>query len=318
MTVPTVQDTDPFFPFFRTTLMNYEDFRGVFPPMVTPFTEDGRVDYDAFVFNIDKWNSTGLSGYLVMGSNSETTFLTEAEKLELIRLTVETAAPEKRIIVGTGLESIADTIRLTNRAARLGAQCALLLTPYFYGYEMTSAALESYYRETADHCDIPVLIYNVPKFTHVNIQADAVRELARHPNIIGMKDSAGDVAQLATFLRETPDDFSIAVGTASVWYPALTLGIRTGVHALANCCPDDDVAVQTAYEKGDRETALKTYQRLFPVNAVVTGSLGVAALKYACDLMGYRGGYVRKPLQPVTEDQKKMIRSVLEQARVLP
>lgn len=298
--------------------MNYEDFRGVFPPMVTPFTEDGRVDYDAFVFNIDKWNSTGLSGYLVMGSNSETTFLTEAEKLELIRLTVETAAPEKRIIVGTGLESIADTIRLTNRAARLGAQCALLLTPYFYGYEMTSAALESYYRETADHCDIPVLIYNVPKFTHVNIQADAVRELARHPNIIGMKDSAGDVAQLATFLRETPDDFSIAVGTASVWYPALTLGIRTGVHALANCCPDDDVAVQTAYGKGDRETALKTYQRLFPVNAVVTGSLGVAALKYACDLMGYRGGYVRKPLQPVTEDQKKMIRSVLEQARVLP
>ncbi len=298
--------------------MNYEDFRGVFPPMVTPFTEDGRVDYDAFVFNIDKWNSTGLSGYLVMGSNSETTFLTEAEKLELIRLTVETAAPEKRIIVGTGLESIADTIRLTNRAARLGAQCALLLTPYFYGYEMTSAALESYYRETADHCDIPVLIYNVPKFTHVNIQADAVRELARHPNIIGMKDSAGDVAQLATFLRETPDDFSIAVGTASVWYPALTLGIRTGVHALANCCPDDDVAVRTAYEKGDRETALKTYQRLFPVNAVVTGSLGVAALKYACDLMGYRGGYVRKPLQPVTEDQKKMIRSVLEQARVLP
>lgn len=318
MTVPTVQDTDPFFSFFRTTLMNYEDFRGVFPPMVTPFTEDGRVDYDAFVFNIDKWNSTGLSGYLVMGSNSETTFLTEAEKLELIRLTVETAAPEKRIIVGTGLESIADTIRLTNRAARLGAQCALLLTPYFYGYEMTSAALESYYRETADHCDIPVLIYNVPKFTHVNIQADAVRELARHPNIIGMKDSAGDVAQLATFLRETPDDFSIAVGTASVWYPALTLGIRTGVHALANCCPDDDVAVQTAYGKGDRETALKTYQRLFPVNAVVTGSLGVAALKYACDLMGYRGGYVRKPLQPVTEDQKKMIRSVLEQARVLP
>ena len=183
---------------------------------------------------------------------------------------------------------------------------------------MTSAALESYYRETADHCDIPVLIYNVPKFTHVNIQADAVHELASHPNIIGMKDSAGDVAQLATFLRETPDSFSIAVGTASVWYPALALGIRTGVHALANCCPDEDVSVQTAYEKGDRQAALEMYQRLFPVNAIVTGALGVAALKHACDLMGYRGGYVRKPLQPVTEEQKETIRSVLEKAGLLP
>lgn len=297
--------------------MDDSDFRGVFPPMITPFTEQGEVDYDAFVFNIEKWNGTGLSGYLVMGSNSETTFLTEDEKLELIRLTVEAADPAKKIVVGTGLESISETIRLTNQAARLGAECALLLTPYFYGYEMTSAALVSYYRECADHCDIPVLIYNVPKFTHVNIQADAVHELASHPNIIGMKDSAGDVAQVATFLRETPDDFAIAVGTASIWYPALTLGIRTGVHALANCCPDEDVSVQTAYEKGDWQTALDTYQRLFPVNAIVTGSLGVAALKYACDLMGYRGGYVRQPLQPIDDAQKKTIRAVLSQAGLL-
>lgn len=131
--------------------------KGVFPPMVTPFAENDDVDYNAFVHNIDKWNETGLSGYLVLGSNSEACFLNEAEKLELIRLTVQNAAKGKHIMVGTGMDSIRETIALTNKAAALGAGSALILTPSFFSTSMNSTALIDYFTQVADHADIPVV-----------------------------------------------------------------------------------------------------------------------------------------------------------------
>ena len=154
---------------------------------------------------------------------------------------------------------------------------------------MDSNALIDYFTQVADHVDIPVLLYNVPKFTHVNIEADAVQKLASHPNILGMKDSSGNVLQLATYKRVTPDSFNVMVGTAGAWYPALTLGIKAGVHALANCCPDECVKIQELFDGGEWEGARDLYQRMFPVNGAVTGTYGIAGLKYGCDLMGYKG-----------------------------
>lgn len=297
--------------------MSNFQFKGVIPPMVTPFKENGDVDYDAFVHNIEKWNNTGLTGYLVLGSNSETCYLNRQEKEELIRLTVEHAADDKFVMAGTGLESIRQTIELTNRAASLGAQSALILTPCFFGSSMDSNALIDYFTQVADHVDIPVLLYNVPKFTHVNIEADAVQKLASHPNILGMKDSSGNVLQLAAYKRVTPDSFNVMVGTAGAWYPALTLGIKAGVHALANCCPDECVKIQELFDGGEWEGARDLYQRMFPVNGAVTGTYGIAGLKYGCDLMGYKGGHVRSPLQSLTDEKKTALRNIFESAGVL-
>ena len=297
--------------------MSKLQLKGVLPPMVTPFKENGDVDYDAYACNIDRWNTTGLAGYLTLGSNSETPFLSEDEKLELIRLTVSGAANSKHVMVGTGLESIRETIRLTNKAASLGAQSALILTPGFFQSEMTTPALVDYFTQVADHVDIPILLYNVPKFARTNMNADAVARLSEHPNIIGMKDSSGNVPQLATFVRVSADDFNVMVGTAGAWYPALALGVKAGVHALANCCPDECVRIQELFDAGDWAGARDLYQRVFPVNAAVTGTYGIAGLKYGCDLMGYKGGYVRSPLQQLKDSQKEELRRIYIKAGLI-
>ena len=215
------------------------------------------------------------------------------------------------------MESLRETVRFTNLAAKLGVHAALVLTPFYYGGKMTSEALINYFSKLADNSDIPILIYNVPKFTHINIKSDAVEVLSRHPNIIGMKDSLGDVPQLATFKRIIPDDFNLLVGTASAWYPALTLDIKAGILALANCNPNECAKVKEEFDKGNWENAREVYQRIFPINTAVTGTYGIAGLKYACDLLGYKGGSVRSPLLPLKEEEKKGIEEVLKNALVL-
>ena len=297
--------------------MSKLQLKGVMPPMVTPFKENGEVDYDAFVYNVQKWNDTKLTGYLVLGSNSETCYLTWDEKIELIKLTVANASKDKHLCVGSGMESIADTIKLTNQAAELGMQSALVLTPFYYIGKMKAKALITYFTEVADHTDIPIMIYNVPKFTHNNIEAAAVAELCKHPNIIGMKDSTGDVPQMATWKRITTPDFNCMVGTAGAWFPCLCLGVKAGIHALANCCPNECAEIQELFDAGKYEESRALYQRMFPVNSAVTGTYGIAGLKYACDRLGYKGGQVRKPLLPLTEDEKKGLDAILEKAELV-
>ncbi len=288
--------------------------KGVIPPMITPFKKNEDVDYDMHVENMEKWSREELCGYLVLGSNSETVYLTEEEKLELVRLTVENARKDRIILAGTGMESARETVRFTNKAAESGIHGALVLTPFYYGGQMTTEALIRYFTDVADNSTVPILIYNVPKFTHVNISVEAVKVLSRHPNIIGMKDSVGDVAQLIKLKSVIPEDFNLIVGTASAWYPALTLGIKAGIMALANCTPDECIRVQKAYDQGNDIEARDLYLKLFPVNTAVTATYGIAGLKYACDLLGYNGGYVRSPLMPLKEDGKKAIAQIITTA----
>ena len=298
--------------------MAFFKIKGVIPPMITPFKDNDEVDYEGFVKNVEKWNEFDLAGYLVLGSNSETVYLTEEEKLKLIELTVKHKKEDKLVMVGTGMESTRETISLTNKAAELGADCALILTPFYYGGKMNDEALINYFTEVADDVNIPVLIYNVTKFTHVNISPKAVGVLSKHPNIIGMKDSSGNIPQLVDFKAVLDlNAFNLMVGTASAWYPALTLGIEGSVMALANCCPGECIEIQKEYDAGNEYKAREIYERVFPVNSAVTGKYGIAGLKYACDLLGFNGGYVRKPLLQITSTEKNGLKEVLEKALLL-
>ena len=290
--------------------------KGAIPPMITPFKENGDVDYNAYVSNMQKWNNDKLAAYLVIGSNSETCYLNEEEKLELVKLTVENAAPGRHVMAGTGVESARETIKLTNKCARLGAHSALVLTPHYYGSSMTTPAMIKFFTAVADASDIPILLYNVSKFTGVNLSAEAVAELSRHPNIIGMKDSNGDVPQLATFLRVADPSFQVMTGTFAAWYPALTMGIDCIISAMANCCPNEIAEVQELFDAGNLRAALDLYQRFFPVNGAVTGGFGIAGLKFATDYCGYAGGYVRNPLSDSSEDDKKKLAAILQKAGV--
>lgn len=297
--------------------MAFIKIKGVLPPMITPFDENDEVDYNKHVRNIERWNEYDLAGYLVLGSNSETVYLTEVEKLKLVELTVNHRKAGKLVVAGTGMESTRATIDLTNKAAELGADCALIVTPFYYGGKMNDEALINFYTGVADKVKIPVMIYNVTKFTHVNISPNAVGVLCKHPNIIGMKDSSGNISQLIDFKRVIGDEkFNLMIGTASIWYPALTLGIEGSVMALANCCPGECVKVQKEFEDGNFEKARELYERVFPVNSAVTGKYGIAGLKYSCDLLGFEGGLVRKPLIQLKEQEKSELIDILKKAEV--
>lgn len=293
------------------------EIRGVYPPMLTPFTKAGDVDYNAHKRNIDRWNKVDLAGYLALGSNSETAYLKENEKLKLIELTLQYASHGRTILAGTGLESTRETIRLNNQAAVVGAHAALILTPCFYGVQMTDDALIQHYRQVADASRIPILIYNMPACTHLNISIEAVGILSGHQNIIGMKDSSGDVPRLEALMKAVPDTFNLIVGTASAWQPALALGIRAGILALANFAGAGCATIQKYQESGETGKAKELHDKFVPLNRAVTATFGVAGLKHAANLAGYEGGWVRSPLLPLNDSARKEIEDLFSATGLL-
>ncbi len=291
--------------------------KGVLPPMMTPFREDGRVDYAMFERNIARWNKDRLAGFLVLGSNSEAAYLTEPEKIRLMKLTADNAKKGKVLIAGTGLESTLETLRMTEKAAGLGFSAALVLTPSYYVDQMTDEALIEHFTFLADRSPIPILIYNVPKYTHINVSVEVVRRLSCHPNIAGMKDSRGDMAQIEMFVKNASHGFKVIVGSASVWYPSMRLGVTAGIVALSNFAGNQCAKIQSLFDAGEMQKAEALHNKILPVNTAVTATYGVAGLKYAATLAGYEGGHVRRPLRQLGEESKRAIRNILLEAEIL-
>ena len=296
--------------------MTQVDLNGIFPPITTPFIDD-NVAYDKLASNIEKWGQTGLKGFVVLGSNGEYVSLSEEEKRKVVESVVQAAPDHMSIIAGTGCESTRETIRLTADCAALGAHAALVVTPHYFGGKMTEAALVRHYTAIADNSHIPIILYNVPKFTHVNLGAGIVARLSEHPNITGIKDSTGNVIQLGEFLNRVASDFSVLVGTAGALYGGLSLGCAGGVLALSNVAPDECVRIHELVQKGDYKGAQQLQLRMIPVNQAVTATYGVAGLKTALDLRGYFGGEPRAPLMSSSDDEKAAVVNILKAAGLL-
>ncbi|MFZ7104063.1 MAG: dihydrodipicolinate synthase family protein [Peptococcaceae bacterium] len=293
------------------------EIKGVFPPITTPFDDQEKIDFRALEINLNKWNSTDLAGYVIFGSNGEYAFLSETEKLDIVKSCVGAAGAGKKIIVGSGCESTRDTIELTNKCAGLGADAGLIITPNYYKGSMNKRALQAHFTKVADHSDIPILIYNVPKFTTINLDAGLVAELAQHPNIIGIKDSSANITQLSQIIDMTPEDFNVLVGTAGVLFPGLVTGAKGGVMALATCCPQECLDIYDLCGQGKLEEAKKLQLRMIPVNNAVTGTLGIPGLKAAMDLLGFAGGPVRGPLLPLVENEMAELKNILAKAELI-
>ncbi|KAF0141337.1 MAG: dihydrodipicolinate synthase/N-acetylneuraminate lyase [Stygiobacter sp.] len=289
---------------------------GIMPPIATPFLND-EIAFDKLAENLSKWNKTDLSGYVVMGSNGESVFLTRDEKLKLVEAVKKNIPDEKLLIAGTGSDSVKETVSLTNESAERGADYALILTPSFYKSEMKPAAYIKYFYAVADRTNIPVIIYNVPKFTGVDIEPETVAQLAKHPNIVGIKNSAENLRQTAELVSMTSNDFATITGTGSVLYASLTVGAVGGILALANIAPNECVKIQKLVEEGNHPEAVKLQQKMLPVNKAITAKYGVAGLKAALDMLGYFGGEPRLPLSPLHDSDKELLKNILTEAGLL-
>lgn len=293
------------------------DLNGILPPIATPFDEKGNIDHEALARNVARLSQTGIRGVLVLGSNGEYPYLSETEKREAVK-TVAAATPDDMVVmVGSGCESTRETIRLTNDCAAMGAHTALVITPCYYGGKMTPAALEDHYVQVADHADIPILLYNVPKFTNINIDLATILKLSCHSNIAGIKDSSGNVAQMGEILSRVDAGFQVLVGTAGALLAALTLGCPGGILALANVAPRECVQIMTHLNEGDIEKARDLQFKMLPVNRAVTATFGIAGLKAAMDMLGYFGGKPRSPLMPLDASSCLKLRKILETAGLL-
>jgi 4-hydroxy-2-oxoglutarate aldolase len=290
--------------------------QGIFPPIATPFNRDGEIWKVKVQHNIEKWNVTGLSGYVVCGSTGESVMLTTEEKIQLWEWVAQYAAPEKLLIAGTGVESVAETVALSNRAAEIGYKVAMVRTPHYYKNLINNPAAQMlYYRAVADQSKIPLIIYNWPQITGVDISADAVAELSQHPNIIAIKESSGNLEKVIQMIREVKKGFQVLTGSAPTLAPSLAVGCVGAVLAFANAAPYATISIWEAHRTREPQAALDWQNRIGRAAMLVTTKYGVPGLKYAMDLAGYYGGPPRLPLICPTPAAKKEIEDAFEGLR---
>jgi len=291
---------------------------GVFPPVPTPFDADGEILPNKLKANIALWNRTGLHGYVILGSNGEAVMLTEQEKIALWQAAREAIPRDRLFLIGAGMESTRASIALAKRAAELGADAAMFVTPSYYKAEMKSATLVNHYRVIADASPLPVIVYNMPAATGLDIDANTVIQLAQHPNIVGIKDSSGNVAKYADIVRAVRPDFSVLAGSGGYMYPALCVGAQGAVAALANVAPRECVAMYDAFRAGRHNEARALQLRFVQLNAAVTTRWNVPGLKAALEELnqGFYGGPPRLPLRPLGDEDRAALRKAMQEAGV--
>jgi 4-hydroxy-2-oxoglutarate aldolase len=273
-------------------------FTGIFTPIVTPFRTDDTLDEGALQRNVLRWLQTPLTGIVVLGSNGEAAQLDDVEADRVVEIARRHVPKGRPLIAGTGRESTKATIAATARAAAAGVDAVLVRTPSFFKSQMTSDVFVRHYSDVADASPVPVLLYNVTMFTGVNLLPDAVERLSAHPNIVGLKESGSDVAQIAEYIARTPDDFTVLAGSAATFFQALCAGCDGGILALAALVPELCVRMQALVAERRIHEARAIQQQVLPLARSIGGVWGVSGLKTALDLLGYSGGVPRPPLRP--------------------
>jgi dihydrodipicolinate synthase/N-acetylneuraminate lyase len=281
---------------------------GVAAPLVTPFTEDGDVDTHALSGLVGWLEDRGVDFLVPCGSTSEAELLTAAERTRVIETVVDAASVP--VLAGTGSPGYRETREATDAAADAGADAALVVTPFYYPHDQSTLA--DYYRGLADAASIPIYLYSVPMFTNVRLEPDTAAALADHPNIAGMKDSAGDVGSFVRLVRGTADaDFDPMVGNGAVFSQALAAGATGGVLALANVAPG---ATAEIYEtaSNDPDAARRLNAEVVELNRAVSSEFGIPGLKYAMRQRGAPAGYARSPHQSPDAAARKRLDSLVE------
>jgi 4-hydroxy-2-oxoglutarate aldolase len=291
-----------------------EKLAGIFAPIGTPFAR-GEVASDQLRSNMQKYRETGLAGFFALGSNGESKFLTEAEKVKVLEVVLQEKADHQIVMAGAGYESTRQTIAFSRQVAEMGADFVSILTPSYFKKRLTDEAMIGYYTDVADAVPIPVVAYNAPGFTGMTLTPKVVEVISGHPNVIGMKDTSK--GNMSTYISVSAKDFDILSGTVSTLFESMLLGAKGGVVSLANAFPTPCCELYAACKVVDLDKARRLHYMLIKLNKSVSGSFGVAGVKFAAEVAGYYGGNPRKPLLPITEEGRQSIRKAIEEAGLL-
>lgn len=273
--------------------------QGIFPAIATPFDNKGEIYKIKVQYNIERWNLSQLSGYVVCGSTGEAALLSGQERVHLFELVAKYANPEKTLIAGTSADSVKETVEMANAAAAMGYKAALVLPPHYYRAVFSKPDVQKlFFRAVADQSKIPVLLYHFPQVTNVDLSPETVAELAQHPNIIGMKDSSGDLEGTKKYIAAVPKDFTVLTGAGGKLAPSLAAGCAGAVLAIANSLPYVCISIWEAHRQREAEAAEDWQNRLKPATDMFA-THGIPGLKHAMDVMGYFGGPPRLPFVPV-------------------
>ncbi len=289
---------------------------GVLGPVVTPFDASGAVDERAFTANVQAHLAAGLDGVVVAGSTGEAALLDEDERATLVTLARAACPADRTLLVGTGAESTRAVMARNRVAAERGADAVLVVAPHYYGDAMTPAALREHYQRIADASPVPVLLYTIPKYMHFAIPAEVVAAIARHENIVGMKDSSGDAALLDGYLRSQSESFRVLTGSGLLLGEAVRRGASGAILAVALFAPALSLDVVRAARDGGADAIAAAQGRLTPLAARIVGAMGVPGVKAALDLVGLHGGLPRAPLQALAPEALDAVRALVQSAEL--
>lgn len=291
---------------------------GVFVPIVTNFDDvTGDVAPVRFRENLRRWVEQPIDGLVLFGSTGEGALLDDDEKATLMRFAREVVPAGMPLIAGAGAESTRATIRQIGTLAAAGADLVLVKPPWYFGSVLQPAALLDHFRAVADAAPIPVLVYHIPKYTKVTLEAGLVAELMRHPNIAGLKDSSGDIKRLADYTSACPDGCRLFVGSGSLLYTALELGAAGGIVAVGNFAASLCAELVRAFRAGQTRRAGELQGPLAELNREIVATWGPVGVKAALDLLGWAGGSPRPPLRPLGEKDRKHVARVMQGAGLL-
>jgi 4-hydroxy-2-oxoglutarate aldolase len=275
----------------------------------------GDLDLDGFNRNLAAHLAAGLTGIVVCGSTGEAALLTEEERLRLLERTRRDVPDDRFVMMGVGAESTRLTIRRCREVQTVGADAVLVVAPHYYSNAMTAEALRAHYRRVADDSPVPVMLYSIPKYMHFKLSAELVAELAEHPNVIGIKDSSGDLDILAGYLKAQSESFTVLTGSGVTFHPALKMGARGGILAVGLFAARESVQIYDAHMAGDHATADAVQARLKPLAVTIVGEMGVPGVKAALDAVSLAGGPVRSPLMDLDAAARARVMAMLDAAR---
>jgi 4-hydroxy-2-oxoglutarate aldolase len=287
---------------------------GIFAPVPTPFDGGGEIDERGWIKNVRIWSDSELDGIVVCGSNGELPFIKMEERVRLTELAVKEARGQLTIMTGAHFPSTRETIECAKALAAAGAQYLLLLPPHYY--KGKTEPILKYFEDVADESPVPVFMYNMPANTGVDMDAETIIKAARHPNIVGIKDTSGNMTKMGYVVRSVPDRFSVFGGTGNYILAALGMGACGGTMAIAILYPNSCRALFDSFEAGDIKKAIDIQSELLPVSDAVTRRFGVASLKYAMEQFGMTGGQCRAPILPLAEKNRAEVMEIIKKSKL--